>query len=111
MSKILVLDDQQFQELKQIFESTMYNSYIPQDMEITSFYHSIRCAFENAEKENCSVLKWYPITEKPNEGKVIVQMRDGSYALDYAVHWGNYRWQFQKANINHVKKWAYLPEN
>ena len=54
MSKILVLDDRQFQELKRIFESTMQNSFMPQDLETTSFYDSIQRAFEDAEKENRS---------------------------------------------------------
>ncbi len=46
MTKVLVLDDRQFQELKRIFEYTMKNFLMPQDMEITSFYDSIQRAFE-----------------------------------------------------------------
>ena len=71
----------------------------------------ISTAIKEAEEKRFSILEWHPISEKPKEGGVVVRMDDGSYALDYAIHWGSYTWQFQNNPIKHVKKWAYPPES
>lgn len=67
-------------------------------------------AIEESKEKRFSVLEWHPVSEKPKEGEVIVRMEGGLYALDYAIHWGNYAWQFQNTPVNHVKEWASLPE-
>ena len=55
MSKILVLDDRQYQELKRIFESTMQNSFMPQDMKMT--------------EKRYSVVEWHRLTTVEEDGK------------------------------------------
>jgi hypothetical protein len=105
MSKILVLDDRQFQELKRIFESTMQNSFIPQDLETTSFYDSIQRAFEDAEKKNRSVLEWHDVKEAPssNAERVFVERSDGSFGFVFGHP------EIIKDDPDY-KRWAYLPE-
>jgi hypothetical protein len=99
MSKILVLDDKQFREVKSIYEETMRNSMVPQDMKITSFYHSIRCAFDDAEKKNRSVLEWHPAAEMLWKGyDILVRFDNGNVApmrsddFDFAVKLGAVEW-------------------
>ena len=104
MSKILVLDERQFQELKQIFESTMHNSYVPQDMKITSFYYSIRRAFEDAEKENREVFEWHDMKEAPssNAVRVFVEHSDGTFGFVFGHP------EIIKDDPDY-KRWTYLP--
>ena len=120
MSKILVLDDRQFQEMKWIFESTIHNSYIPQDMEITSFYDSIRRAFWDAEKANQDVnskqseqkhsfvLEWHSVIEKPEIDKLIL-IRHESKDFDVYRVCPFLLKSFDRPH-NDIKEWAYLPE-
>ncbi len=115
MSKILVLDDRQFQELKRIFESAINNFLIPQDMEITSFYDSIQRAFEDAEKDNRSVLEWHPMSEKPQAKKIFIKLKTGKVAI--ADAWipqfpsaDSLGWEIDYFDIDDVIEWAYLPE-
>lgn len=83
MTKILVLDEKQFRELKRIFDATMRTSWMPQDLENTDFFYSIRCAFEDAEKENRSVLEWRDVKEAPssNAVRVFVEYSDGTFGF------------------------------
>ena len=111
MSKILVLDDKQFREVRAIYEETMRNSMVPQDMKITSFYHSIRCAFEDAEKKNRSVLEWHPVSVSPTiKTKVLLRLNNGNVMPDFVFYFIKSSWAFANHKIDEVKEWAYLPE-
>jgi hypothetical protein len=89
MSKILVLEDRQFYELKWLLESV---------------YDSIQCAFDNVENVNRSVLEWHPVSERIGKGyDILIRFNNGNVApalsddFDYAIERG-------------AIEWAYLPE-
>jgi hypothetical protein len=105
MSKILVLDDRQFQELKRIFDAKMPTPWVMEDLENTNFYYSIQFAFECAEKENRSVLEWHDVKEAPssNAERVFVERSDGSFGFVFGHP------EIIKDDPDY-KRWAYLPE-
>jgi hypothetical protein len=105
MTKILVLDDRQFKELKRIFDAKMPTPWVMEDLENTNFYYSIQFAFECAEKKNRSVLEWHDINEAPssNAERVFVERSDGSIGLVFGHP------EIIKDDDDY-KRWAYLPE-
>jgi hypothetical protein len=105
MSKILVLDDRQFQELKRIFDAKMPTPWVMEDLENTNFYYSIQFAFECAEKKNRSVLEWHDVKEAPssNAERVFVERSDGSFGFVFGHP------EIIKDDPDY-KRWAYLPE-
>lgn len=78
MSKILVLDDRQFQELKWLLDSKINDYFIPPNKERTSVYDSIQSTFEDAEKENRSVVNWhkYPDEKPKRKGYYYIKFKD-----------------------------------
>jgi hypothetical protein len=112
MTKILVLDDRQFQELKRIFDAKMPTPWVMEDLENTNFYYSIQFAFECAEKKNRSVLEWHPMSEKPkDESDILVREKDGcvfdTHAFD-SVDDGD--WEIVQGDKNQIVEWTYPPE-
>lgn len=82
---ILVLDDEQFREVKITYDAAMRGSFIPQDCEITNFYGSIRDAFERAETEKrTDLLVWHNAKTDglPNrKGRYLVRRGNNDYFL------------------------------
>lgn len=83
--RVLVLDEEQFREIKDTFDAAMRGSFVPQDCETTNFYGSIRDAFKRAEKESSNdMLVWHNAKADglpDRKGRYLVRRGNADYFL------------------------------